>query len=137
MKTGVLVVEPHLDSFAVLHRRLIDRFDPVWAVTFEEALRSLRAGNVTIDAVLVRADSLSGLEFIAQATKRHPHTPVVAIAPWEVQGDRACARGAKEWVSSPINFPHLLALLDVVSVAARSDREGTGSVLSQLVTASV
>lgn len=137
MKPGVLVVEPHLDSFAVLHRRLIDRFDPVWAVTFEEALRSLRSGNVSIDAVLVRADSLAGLEFIAQATKRHPHTPVVAIAPWEVQGDRACGHGAKEWVSSPINFPHLLALLDVVLVSARSAREARGSALSHLVPASV
>jgi len=137
MKPGVLVVEPHLDSFAVLHRRLVDRFEPIWAVTFEEALRSLRAPSVGIDVVLVRADSLSGLEFISHATDRHPRTPVVAIAPWEVQGDRACARGAKEWLSSPINFPRLLAVLDVVAAEARSQREPGLFEVSHLLTASV
>jgi DNA-binding response OmpR family regulator len=122
MKPEVLVVESDLTAFAVTDRRLHDRFRLVWASTWDAALMAL--GRRSFDAVLVRADAEPGLAFISRVKAEFSTVPVVAIAPWEVQGDRACVCGAKEWVSAPINYPRLAAVLDFVSVEARRDRGG-------------
>jgi DNA-binding response OmpR family regulator len=131
MKPDVLVVEPDLNAFAVTDRRLRDRFQLVWAPTWDAAHTAL--SRFTFDAVLVRADDEAGLAFISKVTSQLPTVPIVAIAPWEVQGDRACVCGAKEWISAPINYPRLAAVLDFVSVEARHAREEQEGVPQQLV----
>ncbi|MDP3236853.1 MAG: hypothetical protein Q8S33_32545 [Myxococcales bacterium] len=124
MKPDVLVVESDLSAFAVTDRRLHDRFHLVWAPGWDAAFTALT--RHVFDAVVVRADGEPGLAFISKVAAEFPNVPVVAVAPWEVQGDRACVCGAKEWVSAPINYPRLGAVLDFVSVEARREREGLG-----------
>ncbi|MBL8921229.1 MAG: hypothetical protein JNJ54_20365 [Myxococcaceae bacterium] len=110
MKPDVLMVESDVAAFAIADRRLRDRFHLVWAPTFEAARTAL--GRFAFDAMLTRADDDSCFGFITQVSMAHPELPVIAVAPWEVQGDRACACGAKEWVSSPVNYTRLRAVLD-------------------------
>lgn len=133
MKPDVLVVESDLTAFAVTDRRLHDRFHLVWAPGWDAALTALTRRD--FDAVVVRADDEPGLAFISKVAVEFPNVPVVAVAPWEVQGDRACVCGAKEWVSAPINYPRLGAVLDFVSVEARREREGDGVDVRRLVEA--
>jgi DNA-binding response OmpR family regulator len=126
MKVDVLVVEPDLNAFEATDRRLRDRFHLVWASSCNAALTML--STAAFDAVLVRADDGPSLAFISRLTAEFPTIPIVAIAPWEVQGDRACECGAKEWVSTPINAGRLATVLDLVSVEARQAREGVSPV---------
>lgn len=133
MKPDVLVVESDLSAFAVTDRRLHDRFHLVWASGWDAALTALTRRD--FDAVVVRADDEPSLAFISKVSVEFPKVPVVAVAPWEVQGDRACVCGAKEWVSAPINYPRLGAVLDFVSVEARREREGEGVDVRRLVEA--
>jgi DNA-binding response OmpR family regulator len=120
MKPDVLVVEPDITRFAIADRRLHERFNLLWGPTPEAATAALR--KFGFDAVLIRAEDL---ELISRIRAEHPHLPIFAIAPWEVQGDRAVARGASEWVSAPVNFPRLAAVLDFTIVQAQ--RAGSGS----------
>lgn len=110
MKPDVLVVESDIAAFAIADRRLRDRFHLVWAPTIQSALTAL--GRFAFDAMLARADEDGCFDFIGRVATEHPELPIIAISPWEVQGDQACACGAKEWVSSPVNFPRLTAVLD-------------------------
>jgi DNA-binding response OmpR family regulator len=116
MKPDVLVIEPDITLFAIADRRLHERFNLLWAPTPEAAMTALR--KFGFDAVLVRAEELS---LIARLHDEHPRLPLIAVAPWEVQGDRAVESGAHEWVSSPINFPRLAAVLDFAIVEAHRE----------------
>lgn len=110
MKPDVLIVESDIAAFAIAERRLRDRFHLIWAPTFDAA--RIAFSRFAFEAMVTRADDDGCFEFIAQMVASHPDVPIVAISPWEVQGDRACACGATEWVSSPINYPRLGAVLD-------------------------
>jgi DNA-binding response OmpR family regulator len=116
MKPDVLVIEPDITLFAIADRRLHERFNLLWAPTPEAAMTALR--KLGFDAVLVRAEEIA---LIARLRKEHPTLPLIAVAPWEVQGDRAVENGAHDWVSSPINFPRLAAVL--VFAIAEAHRE--------------
>jgi DNA-binding response OmpR family regulator len=116
MKPDVLVIEPDITLFAIADRRLHERFNLLWAPTPEAAMTALR--KFGFDAVLVRAEEIA---LIARLRKEHPTLPLIAVAPWEVQGDRAVENGAHDWVSSPINFPRLAAVL--VFAIAEAHRE--------------
>jgi DNA-binding response OmpR family regulator len=120
VKPDILVVESDISQFAVADRRLHERFNLLWGPTPEAATAALR--KFDFDAVLVRGEAL---ELIARIRSEHPALPIIVVAPWEVQGDRAVACGATEWVSAPINFPRLSAVLDFCVVAGR--RSGSGS----------
>ncbi|MER2564547.1 MAG: hypothetical protein ABTQ32_27715 [Myxococcaceae bacterium] len=119
MKPDVLVVESDISAFAIAERRLRDRFHLVWAPSYEAAHSALN--RLPFDAVLARADDDASFAFIAQATAEHPGVPVIAIAHWEVQGDRASDCGAKDWVSAPVNFHRLAAVLDFAVVSGRRE----------------
>jgi DNA-binding response OmpR family regulator len=121
MKPDVLVVEPDITLFAIADRRLHERFNLLWGPTPEAATAALR--KFGFDAVLIRAEEL---ELISRIRAEHPELPIIAIAPWEVQGDRAVSAGATEWLSSPINFPRLAAVLDFTIVAAQRSGSGSG-----------
>lgn len=110
MKPEVLVVESDIAAFAIADRRLRDRYHLIWAPTFEAARTAF--GRFAFDAMVTRADDDGCFEFIEKMSTLHPALPIIAISPWGVQGDRACDCGAKEWVSSPINYPRLAAVLD-------------------------
>ncbi|MBE2251003.1 MAG: hypothetical protein IAE78_15805 [Myxococcus sp.] len=133
MKPDVLVVEPDLVAFALAEKRLHDGFHLVWAQSYEVARAALEARP--FDAVLVRAEDEPGLAFISRVTVEHPGLALVAIAPWEVQGDRARACGAREWVSAPVNYPRLAALLDFLSIESRQAREAHGGGAARMVEA--
>ncbi|MCU0697744.1 MAG: hypothetical protein MUC96_14560 [Myxococcaceae bacterium] len=118
MKPDVLVVEPDISVFAVSDRRLHERYNLLWAPTPEAATAALR--KFSFDAVLIRAEALA---LINRIREEHLGLPVIAIAPWEVQGDRAVSCGATEWISAPINFSRLAAVLDVsIGHAQRAGR---------------
>jgi DNA-binding response OmpR family regulator len=117
MLPSVLIIQPSVEAFALSERRLKTSARLVWAQSFEAGLSLLDGHH--FDAVLVRADDEASLEFIARVTHQHPATPVVAIALWEVQGDRACALGAAQWLSAPVQPPRLSAVLDAI-ISARS-----------------
>ncbi len=119
MKPDVLVVESDISAFAIADRRLRDRFHLVWAPSYEAAHSAM--GRFGFDAVLTRADDDPSFAFIARASSEHPAVPVIAIAQWEVQGDRAAACGAKDWVSAPVNFHRLAAVLDFAVVSGRRE----------------
>lgn len=119
MKPDVLVVESDISAFAVADRRLRDRFHLVWAPSYEAAHTAM--ARFAFDAVLTRADDDPSFAFISRASTEHPAVPVIAIAQWEVQGDRASTCGAKDWISAPVNFHRLAAILDFVVVDARRD----------------
>lgn len=121
MKPDVLVVEPDISVFAVSDRRLHERFSLLWGPTPEAATAALR--KFGFDAVLIRAEAL---ELITRIRAEHPGLPIIAIAPWEVQGDRAVSCGATEWISAPINFPRLAAVLDFSIVEAQRSGSGSG-----------
>ena len=120
MKPDILFVEPDISLFAIADRRLHERFNLLWGPTPEAAVSAMR--KFGFDAVLVRAEEL---ELIHRLHREHPDVPIIAIAPWEVQGDRAVGCGAKEWVSAPINFPRLAAVLDFAIAEARRSGSGT------------
>lgn len=117
MKPDVLVVESDISAFAIADRRLRDRFHLVWAPSYEAAHTAM--SRLAFDAVLTRADDDPSFAFISRASSEHPAIPVIAIAQWEVQGDRAAASGATDWVSAPVNFHRLAAVLDFVVVNAQ------------------
>lgn len=119
MKPDVLVVESDISAFAIADRRLRDRFHLVWAPSYEAAHSAM--ARFAFDAVLTRADDDASFAFISRATAEHPAVAVIAIAQWEVQGDRADACGAKDWVSTPVNFHRLAAVLDFAVVSGRRD----------------
>lgn len=122
MKPDVLMIDPDITSFAIADRRLRDHFSLLWAPTIEAAMSALR--KFELDAALVRADDL---EAIRRLHEECPDLPLVAVAPWESQGDEACSAGASEWVSAPINFARLAAVLDFVVVRSkRADEPGSG-----------
>lgn len=119
MKPDVLVIESELTAFALADRRLRDQFHLTWAPSLGAAESML--SRLHFDVVLARADDDAHVGFIARLVHEWPDVPIVAIAPWEVQGDRAVECGAREWVSAPINFPRLAAVLDFVVVDRRRE----------------
>lgn len=119
MKPDVLVVESDISAFAIADRRLRDRFHLVWAPSYEAAHTAM--SRLSFDAVLTRADDDPSFAFISRASAEHPAIPVIAIAQWEVQGDRAAACGAKDWISAPVNFHRLAAILDFVIVKTQHE----------------
>ncbi len=121
MKPDVLVIEADLTAFALADRRLREHFHLTWAPGLEAAESAL--SRLHFDAAIVRADDDTQLSFIARLAKEWPDVPIVAIAPWEVQGDRAVELGAREWISSPINFARLAAVIDFVVVDERRNTE--------------
>lgn len=118
LKPDVLVVETDSGAFALLERKLGDWFHLVWARSHEAALTAIE--RFRFDAVVTRADSDESLQLISALCERHGETPLVAVSPWEVQGDRACELGAREWVSAPVNHARLARVLDDVVVRQRS-----------------
>lgn len=114
MKPDILVIEPDLTAFALADRRLHEQCHLTWAPGLEAAESALR--RLHFDVAIIRADDDSQLASIARLAAEWPNLPLVAIAPWEVQGDRAVASGAREWISSPINFARLAAVIDFVIV---------------------
>ncbi len=119
MLPSVLIIQPSVEAFALSERRLKTSARLMWAQSFEAGLSLLEAHH--FDALLVRADDEASLTFITRVSLEYPATPVVAIALWEVQGDRACACGAAQWLSAPVQLPRLAAVLDAL-VTARTTR---------------
>lgn len=126
MKPDVLVIEPDLTAFAIADRRLREHCHLTWAPGAEAAASAL--GRLHFDAAVVRAEDEGQLALISRLAVEWPDLPIVAIAPWEVQGDRAVACGAREWISAPINFARLAAVIDfvVVEQTRRENRPPSG-----------
>jgi CheY-like chemotaxis protein len=103
-----LVVEPDEEAFTSLCRRLQGPFSLTHAASLAHGCVLLEQDR--FDAIVIRAEEEPALRFIADL-RRRAAVPVIAIAAWEAQGDRAAAAGATDWVSFPVNFGHLAEVL--------------------------
>jgi CheY-like chemotaxis protein len=121
MKTLILVVDDEADVevlFRQQFRRELrqGRYDMEFTLTAAQALARVDAAP-DADLILVLADinmpGMSGLDLLPQIKARRPDVPVYMITAYGDAATRAKAleRGAREFLTKPIDFAALRALI--------------------------
>ena len=114
---AILVADDDPDCRAVLARRLRRRgFDVLEAPNGTSALSHINAGRVALALLDSLMPDMSGLEILdrLRAGTQTSHIPAIMVTGKSFQEDidLAVARGADGYVTKPVDFATLLALIE-------------------------
>ncbi len=110
----VLIVDDEQESLNLLHRTLRGRYETCLARDGREGLRSLERNPVAAVISDQRMPGMTGVEFLAEASRRCPHTQRILLTAYtEVEGiiDAINAGHVFGYISKPWHPEDLLATL--------------------------
>ncbi|WP_186452683.1 ATP-binding protein [Chitinophaga polysaccharea] len=119
-KQTVLLVEDNITMTDYLRKKLIGKYNVLWAGNGAEALEKLRTYTVLPDLIVsdVMMEQLDGLKFteIIGKSSEYAHIPVLLISAKNSNNDKARAlrAGAVEFMSKPFRSEELMLKVDSI-----------------------